>query len=363
MKARAALALLAVLVLLPLGSGCGQAKAESALLQALAMVPVGTADVGFTDWAWIKAYLGYAGLTSKSTLEERRQFLVSYSQGPVPMADFVGGSYQQNAELWGWDSTDLLWEAGAALGDDWVSILRFRDDFDFAPLLALFAERGFSQGEYRGVTIYSHEKSWKLDWVVNDAILNAAVLPQVKVLILSREIGNVRDVLAAYQGAITALWDDGEVQATAGRLGEVAAARILTTGGTNLCPTVSIGADRVLPPAIDASVEEAVRGVTLHYFNTLGVGYRYEEGRPIDLVVLHYTSAGDAQADLEARRKLVAEGPSLARRGAHYSDYFTVERAAVEDSDVVLELRPVLDRPGRLFTMITNRDLLFASCP
>jgi len=365
-RSRLVFALLVLFALLPLGTACNSsppAPLSGPLAQALTMVPATATEFGFTDWALIKAYLGASDLTGQSSVEERRQFMSAYSLGPAPAANYVGSAYVQHVELWGWESADLVWEASGMVAESPIWILRFRDDFDFASLLARFAERGFSESEYRGVTIYSHEKSYKLDWIINDSILNTAVLTEDKLLILSRELDNVHDVLAAYQGEITALGEERNVQATAGQLGEVAAVIIVPSSSTNVCPSVSIGILQRLPPEIASRASEAVQGITLHRFNTLGVGYRYEQGRPLGLIVMHYTNAGDARSDLEPRRKLAAEGPSLARRTAFYSDYFTVEEATVEGTDLVLKLRPAQDKPKHLFTMLANRDMLFAACP
>lgn len=95
----------------------------------------------------------------------------------------------------------------------------------------------------------------------------------------------------------------------------------------------------------------------------LGVGYRYVDGKPLGIVVLSYPGADMAQADLAVRRQLANEGVSLVTNQPYRETIFTLADATVTGSSIVLSVRPVDDRPRRLFDMVNRQDMAFAVCP
>ena len=380
MKGKHGLVLLIVAALtMGLGAcGNGEAKEEGHLKQALAMVPADADSVYFTDWALIKAYEGVPGLSSESSMDERTAFIVTAFVGnaakQVPPRQAAASKYglnrfQTHEEIWSWDSTDLVWEATIEVGSAPPAyVLQFPQDFDFAPLLALFDERGFSQNEYQEVTIYSHEMDLGAEWMRKSefGILNTAVLEGEKRLALSAAIEGVRAILDVQKGGAKALIEDPAVEATAERLDQVASAFI--SSGVDAC--VSSGDPLQALMGEELSDEQLARlkallkeDLGVHLYTGLGIGYRYEENRPVGLIVMHYTNADAAQADLEPRRQLAQEGISLVVGQAYSEVLFTLDEATVKKNDLTLQVRPVNDTPQRLFIMISQRDMLFARCP
>ena len=271
------------------------------------------------------------------------------------MSRFLG-----HADAWGWDSTDLVWEITLTHDAPPAYVLRFRDNFDFAPITRRFDERGFTQSQHNGATIYSHEMDLKADWLrqTEFAILNTAVLADDKTLILSPSIDNVKAILDARRDRGRSLAGDEAFSATADRLGEVAAT--LLTRSAEACAGLAQMPSARLPDSLKTLL---VQLSPLQAYGVLGIGYRYEDGEPIGLLVLHYASADDAQADLESRKQLVEEGYSL-RVGRPYSEaILTLDTASVEGSDIVLRVNPVNDMPRRLIELGFTRDLIFAACP
>lgn len=147
--------------------------------------------------------------------------------------------------MWGWDSTDLIWEAtvhidGPPTGRHTspLYVLQFPDDFDFAPLQDLFEQRGFSQSDYQGVTIYSHKMDLATDWIIIGklAIVNTAVIEKDHRLVLSTQLEAIQAVLDAYKGEAQSLVDNSTAKAIAERLGESAGAYIKV--GSESCTVV-----------------------------------------------------------------------------------------------------------------------------
>jgi hypothetical protein len=101
----------------------------------------------------------------------------------------------------------------------------------------------------------------------------------------------------------------------------------------------------------------------LHAYDALAVGYHYDAAEATGTVVLHYSNPGDAQADLELRRKLIEKGISLRTRRPYSEVLFTLDGATAEDGNIVFTLRPRNNLPRYFLDAIVRRDLLFAFCP
>lgn len=366
MRSRLVSAWLIVLVLLPLGAGCGAQKVEGSLGQALAMFPADVETFSFTDWALLKTSAGFPDLGSASPAEERRAFWTAVARKHAPGVSF-GRAPDSMAATWGWDNSDLVWAAAAWNEAGLVAyVLEFGRDL--APIQERYLQYGFEPSEYQGVMIYSHKPSFREDWYgdADSAVVNTAVLPEDRVLVMGGELANVQAVLDVLQGRSKSLAGDANTAAVAGRLEQMASATIIPVVGSN-CPSVGIRAIQraqvPLPPETLKRLQAAVAEVEVRRFESFGLGYRYEGEELLGLVVLHYGRAGDAQADLEVRKKLAVEGPMLSSRTATYGDTFALQDAAAVGSDLLFWMSPKNDQPGRLFALLTNRDMLFAACP
>jgi len=90
---------------------------------------------------WIPAGLGQpAWRTSTSLNEARHADQTAFSAYDLEYA-------ATHAKNWSWDPTDLVWEAATESADAApIQVLRFRSDFNFAPVVAHFRQRGFFTG-------------------------------------------------------------------------------------------------------------------------------------------------------------------------------------------------------------------------
>lgn len=352
---------LAALILLGV-TACGQPSLpEGHLSRALTFVPNNASEFMYTDWALIKKYKDVADLTSRSDMEKRREFMLSIGKDQAGASGYALARFFQHAEAWGWDSTDLIWETMLMYdGAPPAYVLRLRDDFDTTAIVRRFDERGFTQSQHNGATIYSHEMDLTADWLrlTEFGILNTAVVADEKTLVLSTSIDNVKAIVDAYRDQSRSSGGETAFQAIADRLGEVAAAAL--SRAEVVC--------RSLNEANISAQTEAVKAIlgpapALHAYQAFGIGYRYENEKPIGLLVFHYANAADAQADLDARRRLADEATSLSTRQPYSVALFTLNQALVDGSDLTLQVSPVNDLPRRLFDMVRRRDVIFAVCP
>lgn len=346
----------------------GMAEPASRLEEALDVAPTDASGVYFTDWSLIERYEGVPGLTSESDIEARRDFRASTNKGQAAPAGFGIHTIAKWAEVWGWDMNDLDWEAEFPAPEVPAYVLKLREEFELAPVMARFEQRGFTRREEGGAVVYSRRinPGSAPDWFLEApqfALSNVAVLEEDRMLVLSMDPDAVGRVLAVRQGHAPSLRDNEPADATAERLGQVAAAMLLL----DRSPCAGLNPDTQPGPRTTGERARAIRARLEQYgkprpYETLGIGYRYEGGRPIGVIALHYPEAETARADLPVRRRLATEGHSLATRAPYSKTVFRVEEASVEGRDIVLRVYPRGGFPRSLFDMVFRRDLFFASC-
>lgn len=337
------------------------------LLAALSFAPPETELISFTDWETIKLRQSAGSVTSASPVEQRRDFLRVLTQGETAASAFSLRYFAEQAEQWGWDSTDLLWETTVQGQGAPVFVLRLRDDFNMEGLVTLFEEREFTKTEQDGALIYTHSLDLAVPWRTELAVFNAAVLPDEQILIHASDPAAILPVLEAHAGAANWRNNAGALAATAA-LGEVSAAFIAP--GPQACTDLGFAA--LLPlllgdsqPSADevAALQQQFFGnAPLHPYLMLGIGYRYEDSHPLGTVAMHYPSQEQAQADLEARQELAANGQSISTQAPMRELLFSDVAAVVSGSDIILQGRLSNDRPQRLFDMFYRRDMPFAAC-
>jgi hypothetical protein len=161
----------------------------------------------FSDWAAIKSSLGMADVTSQGLMEDRMAVVRSTNMTEAAAAGFAVDRFVGHADAWGWDSTDLDWEATILSEQGRTHVLRFREGFDLDPVLERFDEREFSTEKVPGGTLRSHELSVEEDWLraTDFAITNTVVLDDGRTLLASIDQGPLLGTLEglADQGAKT----------------------------------------------------------------------------------------------------------------------------------------------------------------
>jgi predicted secreted Zn-dependent protease len=122
----------------------------NAILEALRYVdPDVVISVEVVDWAGLRARHGGEDVTSASPLHEREALLAEMARaGPttIPIGLDLLATWPA---AWGFDSTDLLWQASLWTGEPrpTTTILRFRGDWDATPFELALARHGFVRVE------------------------------------------------------------------------------------------------------------------------------------------------------------------------------------------------------------------------
>lgn len=336
------------------------------LVPALATSPM----ISFTNWSLIKAYTGMESVTSESSEEERLALLQTTLKDQYDPSGYAPTLPTSHAEQWGFDKTDLAWEANILTRElPPMYVLKFRSGFDFEPLIALFQRREFVQIEVHGATLFTHELDLSAKWVrvAELGIHNTALIPEEHLAILSNSPGAVEVLLQTRQGELSSLSENPAAVATVNRLGETAGAMLLLGVDTCLGFTQSPLLDLIGQVPTEEVVEKlkalVAEAPQLFPYEALGVGYRTEVDRPIGRIVFHYSVAEAAAADLPLRQTLAEAGFSVSREAPYSEVFFTIVEAVADAEDLILTVRPANDQPKRLFQMVVYRDMTFAGCP
>ena len=348
---------LAVVLSLVLGGAvaAGNRPATTPLLSALAYAPLDAEnlDFAFTDWAALKALHGGTQVMSGSPFEDRQALLLDISRAeasPLPW----GFDRILRSDSWGWDSTDLEWEAS---WDPSINVLRLRDDWDPAVLLARLEEGGWTRRDHRYGSTYGidpaqmsgeHRSDGFMWWVAISSDERTLVLGSID---MGRQV--LRTAVRADPDEVAAS-PFGRVATALGR----PLAAVIRDGAYGCSGT---GAEHALLSDDAATLVEAVG--PLGSYQALGAGYeRAGTGDPAEgRYVFAYRQRGQAEADLAGRRRLVEEGVST--YGTPYREVsFTLTDSRVSHRQLILEASPALDRPGHLFDQLPPRLALIAVC-
>ncbi len=342
--------------------------ASSPLLDALAFASPDTISFEFTDWTALKALHDGSDITSASPLEDRQRLVLDMVHAEASRFDFGLDRLATWPELWGWDDTDLAWEATWFPFD--VRVLRFREGWDSGPFIDRLEALGYSRTDDRYGSLFSDPPDFSagpdgeavLD--VDELLLVATVRPP------SVAISNDGRTVAIAEGdradkllRIAARADPATVAASpfgraAAALGQPVTATILDGNR---------GCDWAGRANIDYSEEmkTLARSVgPLHPYQALAMGYeRAGPGEPaMGRYAFAYKRAKQARADMAGRRTLIDEGYS-SRHGQRYRDAaFTLVAASAGDRMLILDVAPQHDDPKVFGDLLVGRSLSFATC-
>jgi hypothetical protein len=363
-----------------------QPQSESNLKKAMGVAPGTTEMLAFTDWTLLKKYMGLEKLPAKRTEADLKDLLSKFeSQQPAAFLQREMVPFEPSGSLldmWSWDFVDLIWEGELTFGNKPpVLVLKFRENFDFAPVVAHFKERGFQETEYAGAKIYSHSLDMTADWEQSGRFLsfyNMALLTEDRIMVLSSSVEAVHPVLDAAKRGGTNLLADKPTVDLVDSLGEVGAGTILP--GAFGCKFLTISIPPGTNPVLKAALEPVLRKIAqAHKYDAVAQGYRYEAGKALAVVALHYSSGDTAKSDVEIRRSLLAEGQSMfMERGVSYADILKARKGepevTVEGSTLMVKVKGDNQKsegsevevnliPRTLNQMLITRDMTFAACP
>lgn len=357
------------------------------LEQALVFLPAGhKPTLFFTDWMRIKRGNGARQVTSQSPWRER-SLLFRAAARYSPIAFLGVDSPQQQADIWGWDFSDIDWEAMIALdeyrlpgtaeaGSHIAHVVDLRDDMDVAQIQARLVEYGFARQSYGGFDIYSHEPDSPQTWagMSRPVMLNVAFVPGVlppgdTTLIFSEHLPVVQTVLDTLSHKEPSFADATEIDPLLTGLSTPYTAVIASgTACKDWNPLLNAQGNSLSRLSKDQQAEvKRLLGdeSPLHPYVGFGMGFYAIANKSFNLMAINYASASDAAADLPTRQQIIAEGFGLT--GDPYSMDASLGSAIRDDTALVFVLDPPDQSAGeatdRLINLFSRNDMLFAACP
>ncbi|MBN1858171.1 hypothetical protein JW848_03085 [Candidatus Bipolaricaulota bacterium] len=370
MRARVPLVMVTMTTIFAVCSVVSGTANRTPVEDVLSLVPLqlGSPQIWFTDWDALKAATGFSWVNSRTPIDLKLAFARRLNQDLAAAAAYGIEFFRGHAETWGFDFTDLSWEAeilGHGLAP--FRVLKFRDGFDLSPLVAVLGERGFVQTESFGVTVYQRDLALGSDWLRTTelAIHHTAVFAD-GLLVLSSSPGAVEAVLATQAGESPSLSE------------HPFAARLLShlrsphTGVLLLDPSFCLRLAASDPMELlllgDASrlAEElqTSSGTAMDPYFAFGLGIRFAldpatgEVTSEGAFVMEYGDVDAANENLAARETLAAAGAGTRSP----EPLFVLDQAEVVDGAILLRVTPLERRPTNLLRMLLYADLPFAAC-
>ncbi len=324
--------------------------APTPLLEAMAFVrperdPVG---VSFVDWAQLKRLYGSEALTSSSPLEDRQRFMLEVARNeslPLPLG--IDRLITWPA-AWGWDNTDLDWQARSF---DGRTVLRFGERWDPAPFRTALESSGYQLAPGRGMQV----------WLPPDVDMPTDLrLERVSGEITGSETSqSFAPVTISGDGRTVVIHDFG-VWASPKRLRRASRPDLERIANTPVgraaaalgdVEVASVAASRQMPCAwpgeegpLAANPEVSTIVAGLHPYQARAEGYRRAAADTPARIryVFSYQRSGEAQADLEGRSSLV----EMALPSGPLAAELTLIDSHVDGKEILLDVEPVGGHPG-----------------
>jgi hypothetical protein len=320
------------------------------LLEAMAYLDPGSDPAGldFVDWAQLKRLYGAEGVTSASPLEERQHFLLEVARNeavPLPLGLDRLATWP---ELWGWDTTDLDWQARFLDGRD---VLRFGEHWDPAGFRAALKSLGYERDDSGRPEVWLPP---------DDEIPTEARIERVGTRIEAPELSltfapvtistDGRTVVIDAYGPGPSLRQLRKAsRPDLERIAKTPAGRAARAMGEVVVASVAASADFPCrwPGEQDLLAGEPDIGAIvagLHRYEARADGYgREAAGSPASVrYVFSYRRPRQARADLEGRAALVELGAPWDPASAALS----LTHARVAGKELILDVQPDSGHPG-----------------
>jgi hypothetical protein len=115
----------------------------------------------FVDWAQLKRLHGAAHVSGTSPLPQRQRLLLDIGRAEAAPMPFGFDRTPRWSQTWGWDSTDLEWEA-RVYGQ--FAVMRFEEQWDPRPFREALTGFGYRAEAIDGGTVYHPDPAAEVPW-------------------------------------------------------------------------------------------------------------------------------------------------------------------------------------------------------
>ena len=315
--------------------------------RAVSLAPAGTARIGWTDWAAVRAQLGLAdGGTSPVALD---RLLDDAYDRDLGSASALGTSAATLQRSFGISPTNLEWEVFSQSADGAALALKVPDSLSFTELADRLDGLGFSRpDEADGTWQGGPDVAAGVDGELSPELQYWTLLEDDGVVVTSDTAGYAETASAAVTGdgaRVDGL--DGVVDA----LGDPVTGLVYTGGYA--CEHLAMAqADEADQATADHLVAEAG---TVSPLTGLALAAR-DDGRV--LVTMSFGSEDQARANADSR-SVLASGPAVGQ-GGQFGDRFALASATTKGRVLTLRLTPA--EGASVLSDLSSGPVLFATC-
>ena len=287
---------------------CSVLQAQTVLEELLPYIPQQAEVIDFNHWENVWQQLAPDG----SRADKLEAYRNAFVENRVYMTVTPFNRGDAHADTWGWDHTNLRWEAhlwwfDEATGEEFpFYIVAFSEATALEALTELFLERDFSQEPLKGAELYHFPFEEDADWQANTdfSLYNTAIVKDNLILILSYSADAVERVLAVKAGESKPLAKP--IQAALRSL-KPEASWLRASFSPRVCNTL-----RLSYFAEDLTAAgEWLLNASLHDYEGLVVSYSLEEDEVTGGFHFFYKDKTNAKRDEGTRARLVEESSGL----------------------------------------------------
>lgn len=343
-----ALVVALVAALAALGVVWWRATHGSEFARAVSLAPAGTARVGWTDWAGVRAQLGLADGSAGSPAALERLLDDAYERD-LSSASALGTSAATLQSSLGLSPANLEWELFSQSADGAALVLKVPDSLPFADLADRLDGLGFTRPDEDSGT-------WQGGPDVV-ASVEGDLTPELQYWRLLEDDGIVvtSDTAAYAETAAAAVTGDGDrvdgLDDVVDPLGEPVTGLVYTGGYA--CEHLAMAqADEADQATADKLVSEAG---TVSPLTGLALA---ADGDGLVLVTMSFEDEDQARANADSRSAL-ASGPAVGQ-GGQFADRFALDSTTADARVVTMRLTPVAG--AYVLSDLSSGPVLFATC-
>jgi hypothetical protein len=333
-----------------------RAVTRSDFERAVAMLPGETLRATWTDWAQVRALADGEDLGpgQRSRVED---FLERGFEQDLTGTSALPESTYAMAELYGVSPLDAEWEIYGQSREGAAALLQVGEGVDLGQVERNLRELGYEPPQdgagSGGVWAGSPDLVAQIDSTLTPVLQNVVVLPDERIVLLSDEAGYASSAANVVRGDAGGLADETSgVDALAGLPEQPVTSVIFAADFA--CEAVGMAAADAEDQRLADQLVARAGGVSPLFGLVMAVE---RDGRLV--VGMHYESAEQAEADLQARVDLASgDAPG---QGGTFGERFRITSAEQRGELVEMVLVPAADEPA-LLSDLTQGPLLFAAC-
>lgn len=319
---------------------------------ALDVLPAGTKQLGFTDWAAVRKQVGVRASATPTAPDADRLNKSGYDTDLTAVSS-INDSIMALQANFGFSPMTVLWEAYARADAGNALVVKLPDDYDFGTIRSRLTASGFTKpATTNGVWKGGVDLVAQLDPTLTPDVQYVAVLGARHLVVASNSEQYLATAVAAALGKKRSLGDSASARDLVAKAGTPAAASVWV--GDFACTDLAMSqASTDDQETANALIAKAGKVTPLS-----GMVMSLAPDSTLSVVQL-FEDADQAKENLRARGRL-AVGEAVGR-GGNFADTLTLTSTRTDGAAVLLRWTPK-DKAGFPLSGLDTGPVLFATC-